>query len=142
MFNRFKTNMFTQFKWLLWRNSLDLIRDPLVCWIYFIQTMVSKKISVFLVCWMKIKSKIYGYCIKAISRCFWFHFFSNRTQPRRNSKHEWSFVYLCNKYDFWNYISSHRGKLAVLFIFLRNLLCSFILFFIFNLDISQGNTPF
>ncbi len=37
--------MFTQFKWLMWRNLIDLIRDPLVCTVYFIQTMVLNKIK-------------------------------------------------------------------------------------------------
>lgn len=65
--------MLTQFKWLMWRNLIDLIRDPLVCTVYFIQTMVLNKIK------NEIISLFFQIFIQVISCRIWFYFFSFRT---------------------------------------------------------------
>lgn len=44
----FKTNIFTQFRWLLWRNTIDSIRDPLVCTVFLIQTLLLAVVSGFI----------------------------------------------------------------------------------------------
>ena len=65
--------MLTQFKWLMWRNLIDLIRDPLVCTVYFIQTMVLNKIKTEQI------SLFFQISIQVISCRVWFYFFSFRT---------------------------------------------------------------
>ena len=40
IFKSYKTNIFTQLSWLLWRNSLGIIREPAIFKVHLFQTMV------------------------------------------------------------------------------------------------------
>jgi hypothetical protein len=81
--NSFKVNVFTQFRWLFWRNFIDQLRDPLSLRVLFIQTLVISLFS-FKKSWKKI---FYNCFFIGHVNTVWLHIFSIRSKSRRYSKH-------------------------------------------------------
>ena len=117
--SRYKTNSWTQFRWIVWRNFIDIFKNPfeirlriilaLVSW--FEWTLISYFLFIEIVCDARLVYRYYD----------WSSLYSFELRSDGCPKYQRPGVFDYHQYVLFEYFRHHTGKKPVTFLFLHRL---------------------